>query len=560
MSGGGTGVHPAGGHACRVSVARTLASAGTLSIDVLGSIRGDGFFVQADADPELEVLFVSPNGSKLIYLLNHDGTHEPGWPRFIPTAAEARPASFGDLDGDGVGEIVVASDFNPNGSLAYTNAYHVDGSVVSGFPVLTNGDSGNVTVVDLDGDNRCEIIAHEHGPGSTGKLYLIGGDGTVRSGWPVTLDYYPATSAAAGDLDGDGIKEIVYASGLSLFAWHLDGTLVSGFPFTPGGGVKFWASDPVMADIDGDNLHEIAIGAYLPNNDGLTYLIGPTGTPLPGWPYQTNHRIWSVPTFADLDGDGDLELIAAETASSICPTGYLYAWHTDASLVDGFPYGQVHAVNSQIAVGDIDGDSLPELIWDDDLTTDGVGWLNACHADGTPLAGWRLTFVGTPVFNTPALADADLDGDVELLIATGPPGQQGATIFLWDMPGDPTTIQASMPQYGPGRDGLYRGPAVVAVGASIPTPPLRLSAHPNPFNPSVTLSYEISAPGRVRVAIYDVSGRLVRRFVERGDWTTHGQVSWTGRDETDAPVSSGTYVVRIESAGGSVATSVVLVR
>ena len=40
-------------------------------------------------------------------------------------------------------------------------------------------------------------------------MYVIGGHGEIRPGWPQSIDHVPAASAGAADLDGDGAAEIV---------------------------------------------------------------------------------------------------------------------------------------------------------------------------------------------------------------------------------------------------------------------------------------------------------------------------------------------------------------
>ena len=71
--------------------------------------------------------------------------------------------------------------------------------------------------------------------------------------------------------------------------------------------------------------------------------------------------------------------------------------------------------------------------------------------------------------------------------------------------------------------------------------------YPNPFNPSTTISYTIGEAASVRLAIYDVSGRLVRVLVDgsRGAGT-HSEI-WDGTDNAGRGVSSGVYFYRLRS-------------
>lgn len=86
----------------------------------------------------------------------------------------------------------------------------------------------------------------------------------------------------------------------------------------------------------------------------------------------------------------------------------------------------------------------------------------------------------------------------------------------------------------------------------VPTEYALHANRPNPFNPVTTIGYDVPAPGgRVDLAVYDVSGRLVRVLV--ASHLTPGTYSavWEGHDERNTPVASGVYFVRM--AAGSFA-------
>jgi hypothetical protein len=440
--------------------------------------------IQADSDPELEVLFQT---NRTVRLHDTDGTSLAGWPLTVPvgTRCSGGPAA-GDLDGDGTLEIVVSADNWPNGSSGWVYAYRLDGTVVPGFPATTNGDfCKSPTVVDLDGDGAAEIIVGERDYPS-GKVYVIGGDGAVLPGWPVQLNHVPAASAGAADLDADGVLEVVYESYSSVYAWHLDGSLVEGFPFTPSGGETFSYSAPVFADVDGDDLPEIAVGLHFGSNGVL--LLDGDGSLLPGWPQSTYYWVYGPPTFADLDGDGDLEILVGDQVLSPSPTDYVYAWHHDGSPVAGWPVGPLNAINAQVAAADIDGDGDPELIWDDNTSE---GLLLGYHHTGAPISGWPLTVEGTTFFNTVAIGDVDLDGDLELAAASNGMQESYSNVYLWDLapPASTADIQMPMFQYGPGRDGRLR------VGGSGPTPtPTPTSGAPSPSPTAALTATPTSTP------------------------------------------------------------------
>lgn len=83
------------------------------------------------------------------------------------------------------------------------------------------------------------------------------------------------------------------------------------------------------------------------------------------------------------------------------------------------------------------------------------------------------------------------------------------------------------------------------ITVTVPTLGLALGPnHPNPFNPQTTIPYFVPAAEgqvRVRVIIYDTSGRTVRVLVNEDQAGGAHDIVWRGNDETGAVVSSGIY-------------------
>lgn len=84
--------------------------------------------------------------------------------------------------------------------------------------------------------------------------------------------------------------------------------------------------------------------------------------------------------------------------------------------------------------------------------------------------------------------------------------------------------------------------------------------HPNPFNPSTRIAYDIPHESRVTVEVYNVAGRLVKRLVDRRHRTGHHSVVWNGDDVTGRRVSSGIYFYRVDGAGMSHVGKMTLVK
>jgi hypothetical protein len=72
--------------------------------------------------------------------------------------------------------------------------------------------------------------------------------------------------------------------------------------------------------------------------------------------------------------------------------------------------------------------------------------------------------------------------------------------------------------------------------------------YPNPFNPLTVISYQVPEDGvRVRLEIYDLTGRLVRVLVDEQQSAGEYRVTWEGLDNRGFRVSSGLYFYRLSS-------------
>ncbi len=75
--------------------------------------------------------------------------------------------------------------------------------------------------------------------------------------------------------------------------------------------------------------------------------------------------------------------------------------------------------------------------------------------------------------------------------------------------------------------------------------------HPNPFNPSTTISFVLAQPGEARLEIFDTAGRLVQTLVGSQLGAGDHQFVWTGDTVTGVEASSGLYYYRLTANGES---------
>ncbi|MBK6736308.1 MAG: hypothetical protein IPG61_20035 [bacterium] len=78
---------------------------------------------------------------------------------------------------------------------------------------------------------------------------------------------------------------------------------------------------------------------------------------------------------------------------------------------------------------------------------------------------------------------------------------------------------------------------------------LAVSAHPNPFNPSVAVDWTLPRPGLLAVKVYDVRGALVRTLHDGAVAAASGRLVWDGADGEGRGVPSGLYFVETRAEG-----------
>ena len=73
---------------------------------------------------------------------------------------------------------------------------------------------------------------------------------------------------------------------------------------------------------------------------------------------------------------------------------------------------------------------------------------------------------------------------------------------------------------------------------------------PNPFNPSTTISFALTAAGPVRLRVFDVSGRLVKTLVDEAALSTGDhEAIWNGLDQSGRAAAAGVYFYNLETEG-----------
>lgn len=313
-----------------------------------------------------------------------------------------------------------------------------------------------IAVGELDGDEDPELVFGTDRTGSNDQgngVHAINLDGSpVPGSWPVILNTDVRSSAALADLDRDGLDEVVigtYGPPKTLRILDQDGTEIGSIETN-----YSIISSPLIADLDGDRELEIIVGT----SDGTVEVFRKDGVPYSGaWPVtlpprqpslQGYNDVDSSPAAGDLDGDGDLEIIASSD------DGILYVYNLEGQPLPGFPFIAPLAtfpVNplerngsmnfSSPLVVDADGDGSLDVI-----VAFSNGRVYGLASDGSLLEGFPVTLPpgrapgervgpGDDILSTPAVGDIDGDGLLELAVGFYNGQTRESRMYVYDLAG-----------------------------------------------------------------------------------------------------------------------------
>lgn len=171
------------------------------------------------------------------------------------------------------------------------------------------------------------------------------------------------------------------------------------------------------------------------------------------------------------------------------------------------------------------------------------GWPNLNDADG-PL-GFADTFVLKDSFGT--TADSVAYGEDW--------SRPGVSVERVDPAGASTAVSNWSPHYGSAAGSPGAPNSVTLI---IPEAESILSLSPPSFTPDgdgrddvVAISVRLAAPSAVRVSVFDVNGRLVRRLVDGETVAAQRITFWDGCDDDGSEAPTGVYLVGLEVAPAS---------
>lgn len=437
----------------------SLAKAPSITID--GSTRfATAAQVIGSPSPDL----IAANGAHdVIEILESQGDGTFNSPVSLAVGSDPRSVTAGDFDGDGLLDLVSANRASDDVSVLLKLA---NGSFA---PAMSHASGGkrpdSVIADDFDGDQHIDLLVRT----SEGYSILMNeGDGRFRA----PLVYESRTSAlGAGDLDGDGDPDLVYADRSSISLSVVVNLGAGKFSEPTSFPLEVRPSAVSLGDLDGDGRMDLTLVSKSPdqlsvlwndqqgnlvmesvsietagllphavgggdlNGDGLydviiatggtrkvaVFLGRPDGVVRPPTYYTiaaANHLLFVATT--DVDGDADLDMVFGDP-----PGSALHVFFNDGSGRFGrqssFPAGNGCLV---VTASDLNGDESPDLA----SANQNAGSITLLFNDGVGSFRDRkdVFLGGTPL----GIASADLDNDEDTDLVVSNPGSRELTVLF----------------------------------------------------------------------------------------------------------------------------------
>lgn len=271
-------------------------------------------------------------------------------------------------------------------------------------PIITAQQQGKKASQNEDGTISVETITlpeNYNKPHQTQEF-----DRIWQYGEPAHPNLKNSRGVTLADINNDGVDEILYGIWNTLYVFKGDGTIlwtkpVSGTILLP----------PTVADLDDDGNLEIIVNTGGVPNAGRVYLLDNNGDDLPGWPLNFDeHWMINAPVAADVDGDGILDIVTGERVSGT--QGFVHALKMDGTAINANWPVEVSATPAFTpSIADVDNDGNPDVV-----IAASSGGMYIFDNQGQVFPGFPVVDPNVKYsYQSPILADLDGDDDLEII-------------------------------------------------------------------------------------------------------------------------------------------------
>ena len=340
-----------------------------------------------------------------------DGQGNILWTQPLVGGMAQYPAAVGDINKDGTLEIVALTAYgNARGGI---NVFDASGNILMATVTNNNPLICAPVLADLNNDSELEIIFCGRGKASasiSAGIHAWNLQGEEIEGFPFELPSTPAFTPTLADIDGDGSLEMFVSTTTALYCVSHTGEEI--YRVDSEEAYKYSYQSPLVVDFEGDGNWSI-VGACHGDNPNHYMRDAHTGEYLAGWPKPVSYWTYSAPTVVK-NGDKYAIFMGVSGEGNV-----FYQYDMNGNIAPGFPLNLTSGVEGFVTVADIDGDGENEIITDFNLMDGEQGYIRAWEMDGTEVTeGFPLRPQGLSYMNGANFGDIDGDGNLEIVTLT----------------------------------------------------------------------------------------------------------------------------------------------
>ena len=361
-----TGIGPAPSFAAQQGFAT-----GTDPVSVtVADLNGDG-------KPDLIVANFNDNTVSVLLNTSAPGATTPSFAAQQTFATGLLPISVtvADVNGDGTPDLIVAN--YADGTVSVLLNTTAPGANTASFatqqPFVTGSNPTSVTVADLNGDGKPDLIVANAGDNTVSVLLNTTAPGVTTPSFAAQQTFATGTrplSVSVADVNGDGQPDLIVANEIDNTVSVLLNTTVPGAATPSFGAQQTFAvgSTPfsvTAGDVNGDGQPDLIVANF--SSSTVSVLLNTTapGATTPSFAAQQTFGTGSGPhsvTVADVNGDGQPDLIVANNGTST--VSVLLNTTAPGAATPSFAAQQTFATGTgpTVTVADVNGDGKPDLI------------------------------------------------------------------------------------------------------------------------------------------------------------------------------------------------------
>ena len=393
------------------------------SLDDVNSVTiGD-----VDIDGDLDIVSGSGSGEdmEVIFWANDKTPFVGTWTATDVGASTDSVAdvSLGDLDDDGDLDFISVSGSSENYELiGWQNPLTIGSAAFPNTGITNIGTSFSrprtIEHADIDGDGDIDMLGAADVEDDISWFENTAGDGSAWTEHLIDGSFDEAYSVVGADMDGDGDMDVVGAARTADDISWWENTAGDGSAWTEHVIDNNFDSavDVKAADLDGDGDMDVVAGAWTANDIAWWENTAGDGSAWTKQVIDSNFKWCFRVATADVDGDGDMDVLGAAYSTNLLAwfentAGDGSAWtrHTIAN------WASDQWLGTYVNTGDIDGDG------DLDVTsaassTGYVAWFENTAGDGSAWTRHNIYRFGPQNPYVAHPADLDSDGDLDVLM------------------------------------------------------------------------------------------------------------------------------------------------